>query len=266
MSVAPPRKKNRLVFWIAIAVIAVAIVATVLLANDKRNLKALAHRYGVTWFDEVPKAPGPIAAAEPKRPQPRNVKVPKHAFDAVIPATAATFTRYWRISGDELCAHLTQAGLDVGPWTQSGFDAGTYECSHMLEGKPAGQPDDAASLFVIARGTPSGEVSGLRMKLIAPDTDEGRAMREKFSAVVDTLVKETQWSDFRESLDAVGRLENATQAAFGAKLTFSHEFADPRRFNFILELNRATPDERRSAAYFDREKWLASPDPAKATN
>ena len=52
--------------------------------------------------------------------------------------------------------------------------------------------------------------------------------------------------------------------AFGAKLTFFHEYSDPHRFNFVLGLEGATPAQRRTGAYFETEKWL--PIPPQASN
>ncbi|MBB6483691.1 DUF6030 family protein [Rhizobium lusitanum] len=70
MSVAPPRKKSWAVFWIAAVVIGSIILATALLANDMRNLRALDRRYHLNLFpaqDQQP-APAPPQNAESKGP------------------------------------------------------------------------------------------------------------------------------------------------------------------------------------------------------
>ena len=53
MSVAPPRKKSWAVFWIAAVVIGSIILATALLANDMRNLRALDRRYHLNLFPRL---------------------------------------------------------------------------------------------------------------------------------------------------------------------------------------------------------------------
>jgi hypothetical protein len=254
MTIAPPRKKSRAVFWIATIVIGSAILATVLLANDQRNLKALAHRYHVTWFDQpaiIAAKPIVVAKTRPKPAQ--QILLSDHLLEIPKPELTGSFIRTWRISGEDLCGKLTEAGLPLSEWKQSGFDTGTFECSYETNSTRGA---DMTSLFLIVRGTPSGDVANIRIKVILPDTDAGRAMREKFNAAVDTLIRESQWPDFQTSADSIERLENVTQTAFGAKLTFSHEFDDARRFNLILELERHTPEQRRTAAFFDEAKWL----------
>lgn len=239
--------------------IGAAILATVLLANDMRNLKTILGRDAPVQAGNPPPPP-PQRTALPPKPKPAappRFAAPRHAFDAPVPETVATFLRHWAISGADLCTRLSQAGLATEPWAPSGFDAATFECSHMSEtAKPAGA-GDPASLFLIARGTPSGAVTNLRIKLILPEGDAGKPVGEQFAAVLALLARESRWSDL--PFTQVGSLQDATQAAFGAKLSFAHEFDDPRRFNFILSLERDTPEQRRTGAYFDREKWLPLP-------
>ncbi|MGO4437093.1 DUF6030 family protein [Rhizobium sp. RAF56] len=271
---APPRRtKGVLVFLIATSLIGLAIVSTFLLANDKRNLKALVDRYDLRWLRDVLRpheepalpaaAPLPASPAPARLPPPPHVTPPSHAFDPVTPEVSAGFARQWEISGADLCARLAEAGIAVGPWVQSGFDAGTFECSY--ESPPAAQVGpQAASFFIIVRGTPSGEVSNLRIKLIVPDGQAAKNIKAQFAAVLALLAKETRWDDFSAPFADAGAFRNATQTAFGAKLTFFHEYSDPQRFNFVLGLEGATPAQRRTGAYFETEKWL--PIPPQASN
>ena len=51
---APPRRtKGLFVFLVATGLIGLAIASTFLLANDKRNLKALVDRYDLRWLKDV---------------------------------------------------------------------------------------------------------------------------------------------------------------------------------------------------------------------
>jgi len=264
MTVSPPRRRSRIVFWIAAIVILSAIVATALLANDKRNLRAIAEHYHIGWLNFAPtvsprRPPGvkhgarPIAVA-PAVGQP----VPQRLF-AGLEAAPSTFLRHWKISGETVCNRIGQAGIAIGQWHQGDLDSSTFECSYQTaisETATSEQP----SLFVIVRGTSDGDVANVRIKAILPDNQAGSELRRKFQALVQVLVQETQWRDLNDAVDQIDKLQNVTQSAFGARLVFSHEFADPRRFNLILDLDKPTKDQSATAAFFNTPKWFPLPE------
>ncbi|MDL2399425.1 DUF6030 family protein [Rhizobium mayense] len=310
MSVAPPRKKSRAVFWIAAIVIGSIILATALLANGMRNLRALDARYHLELFKasaqqlltpaETTTAPQTAAGqtANPKpvetgpsKTAPANpptttahalapaqmpatpAKAPaaakatrarrSHLFDAPVDALRGAFIRSWRTTGPMLCADLIKSGLPVGEWRQSALGAATYECSYEIQKGGNGEPN-AASFFIIIRGTPAGELDNIRIKVIMPDNADGRAIGEMFVDSVVALLTETRWLDFQTALDAIGKLQDVTQQAFGTKLAFFREFQNDRSFNLQLGLERKTPEEIRTAIVFDKARWtLPSPTPAR---
>jgi hypothetical protein len=283
MSVAPPRKKSRAVFWIAAIVIGSIILATALLANDMRNLKALDTRYHLNLFS-LPAHPPPAPAAAIAAPQAANTTHPtanpvatsapvpakvvqaaqtakpahvhssSHIFDPPVDALRGAFLRSWRISGQALCADLTKFGLPVGEWKQSALGVGTFECSHEIQKGNFGNPN-AASFFIIIRGTPTGDLDNIRIKVIMPDNADGRVVGETFIDAVVMLLTETHWLDFQAALDAIGKLQDVTQEHFGAKLSFFREFQNDRNFNLQLELHRTTPEQIRTAIVFDKARW-----------
>lgn len=296
MSVAPPRKKSWAVFWIAAVVIGSIILATALLANDMRNLRALDHRYHLDLFSvsEQQTAPPPTQSAESKPPPPAaaassnsmagsptaapesppvhsasapaRVVVAKssprktsHLFDEPVDALRSAFVRSWRISGEKLCADLMTFGLSVGQWRSSELGAGTSECSYAVQ-KGAYGDAKAASFFIIARGKPTGELDTIRIKVIMPDNDDGKAIASTFVDTVVLLLNETRWLDFQTALDAIGTLQDVTLQAFGAKLSFFKEFQSNNSFNLQLELRRTSPEQIRTAIVFDKARWtLQSP-------
>lgn len=280
MSVAPPRKKSRAVFWIAAIVIGSIILATALLANDMRNLRALDTRYHLDLFSQ-PAHPPPAPAAAITAPQATHpattpvttsaqapVKPVKavqtaqaahahsssHIFDPPVDALRGAFLRSWRVSGQTLCADLTKFGLPVGEWKQSALGVGTFECSHQIQKGDLGSPN-AASFFVIARGKPTGDIDNIRIKVIMPDNADGRSVGETFIDAMVMLLTETHWLDFQAALDAIGKLQDVTQEHFGAKLSFFREFQNDRNFNLQLELHRTTPEQIRTAIVFDKARW-----------
>ena len=144
----------------------------------------------------------------------------------------------------------------------SAFDPGTFECSYESQPTSSNQAD-AASFFLIARGAPTGEISSIRIKVIIPNNDDGRAVGEKFIDTVVLLLTDSRWLDFDAALDGIGKLRNVSQEAFGARLNSSHEYQDDRRFNFILELTQKTSEQIRTATVFDKDRWtLPSPPPS----
>ncbi|MFB2562936.1 DUF6030 family protein [Rhizobium sp. IMFF44] len=289
MSVAPPRKKSRAVFWIAAVVIGSIILVTALLANDMRNLRALDDRYHFNLFlkpEQHPAAPTtpvreqqpshaatpPAAAPKTSAPAASSVRVkpatvaanpsPKkrsHLLDEPVDALLSAFVRSWRISGQTLCADLQKFGLSVGEWRQSELGAGTSECSYAVQKGAYGDPK-AASFFIIARGKPSGEIDTIRIKVIMPDNDDGKAVAGTFVDTVVLLLNETHWLDFQAALEAIGKLQDVTLQAFGAKLAFFKEFQSDNNFNLQLELRRTSPEQLRTAIVFDKARWtLPSP-------
>jgi hypothetical protein len=292
MSVAPPRKKSRAVFWIAAVVIGSIILATALLANDMRNLRALDSRYHLNLFPKQqqqaaapPTAPTPVTTQQPVQaaappaarpaisaPAARNVRAKpvsvtakpsvrkrSHLLDEPVDALLSAFVRSWRISGQTLCADLEKFGLPVGEWRQSELGAGTSECSYAVQ-KGAYGDTKAASFFIIARGKPTGEIETIRLKVIMPDNDDGKAIAGTFVDTVVLLLNETHWLDFQTALNAIGTLQDVTLQAFGAKLAFFKEFQSNNSFNLQLELRRTAPEQIRTAIVFDKARWtLPSP-------
>ncbi|HEY0121792.1 MAG TPA: DUF6030 family protein [Rhizobium sp.] len=273
MSVAPSRKKSKAVFWIAAIVIGSIILATALLANDMRNLKALDTRYHLNLFSQpAHPPPAPAIAAAPQTANPVTTQAPaqpvkaaqtakpvhahssSHIFDPPVDALRSAFLRSWRISGQTLCADLTKFGLPVGEWKQSMLGVGTFECSHQIQKGDVGNPN-AASFFVIARGKPTGDLDNIRIKVIMPDNADGRSVGETFIDAMVMLLTETRWLDFQAALDAIGKLQDVTQEHFGAKLSFFREFQNDRSFNLQLELHRTTPEQIRTAIVFDKARW-----------
>jgi hypothetical protein len=254
-----PRRKSRWVFWILLIAVIVGIAATGLLANNKRNLRELIQRYRITWIvlDPIELPKRIVVAKRGNRLLPSAAVFPNHLplhalEDFHVPPVA--LVRRWQVSGEQLCAALTKAGLDVEAWHQGDLYSSTYECSSQTQ--PSEQASEPASLFLLVRGTQTGEVSSVRIKIIIPENDEGKIVEQKFHAATEILFRESKWAEFDTALDQIAKLQNVKQSTFGARLVFSHEFTDPRRFNLILDLNAATPQQRLTETYFDRSKWL----------
>jgi hypothetical protein len=258
MSVAQHRSKNSSVFWVTAIVVVAAVTATLLLANDRRNLRMVAGHFGLSWFNAKERAPPLAVVARPAvklvRAEPR---VPGTFFKD--PSSApGSFVRTWRPSGEALCAKIAAAGLPVGSWQPATTWGGVFQCSNI----PAAGYDDASdepSLFVTIRGNSSRRVSDIRIKAVIPFNPAGMAVRDRFLAVVSTLIEQSGWLDLKNSFASVSRLENVAQPAFGAKLTFFHQYNNIRHCTLLLDLQNQTPEQRLAMNYFEKAKWLPLP-------
>ncbi|MBO9136970.1 DUF6030 family protein [Rhizobium sp. L80/93] len=253
---------NIWLFWTVLTGIVVAIITTALLANDKRGLRQLVQRYHITWISIAPPVTtAPMAAARrgKRLPFSREISrsnISRHLFEDFHVAASAPVRR-WRVSGDDLCRALSSAGLNVSSWHEGDLYSSTFECSSQtdeVEAPSAGRP----SLFVLVRGTASGDVSSVRIKSILPDDDEGMLMRDQFQTLVAILFNQAKWTELKDILPQIWALENVKQSSYGSRIVFSHEFTDVRRFNLILDLHVDTPEQRLTTAYFDRGRWLKS--------
>jgi hypothetical protein len=271
------------------------VLATVLLANDKHNLRVIAEHYKLTSLnlEPVPALVPPLTAASSasaspserqaqgaaETPKARPVRTfalaPRGA--RVIPVRPAVgnpvplrffagpqppesdFLRRWKVSGATLCRKISAAGVAIGRWRPSDFDSTTSECSFETPVAASDTTADPPSLFAIVRGSEKGDIATIRIKAILPDTPAGKAMKERFVALVRLLIDETQWNDFEAAADRMERMENVTQTSSGIKLTFAREIENARRFNMIIELDRATPEQERTAEFFDATRRLPMP-------
>lgn len=123
MTVSPPRRKSRIVFWLAAILILTGIVATALLANDRRNLRFLAYRYHIGWLGyetvmppkKLPQAKqGPRPVAPPPSP-PAVVKPVATRLFTNLNSAPSFFLRRWKIAGEKACNAISRAGFPVGP-------------------------------------------------------------------------------------------------------------------------------------------------------
>lgn len=248
------KKSGRIFFAITVLCVCGAIVATLLLANDKRNLRMLFDRYEIAW--PFPDQTGPVfhRTAKSKRLPPGAITLPSRLFAAEDVKTMGTFVRKVYIPAPLLCDLFNKAGIENEGWKASEFDPGTFECLSERKVAPEGEPDKLASFFFIMKGTPAGVVTSMRIKLILPPTPEGDAMKATFVEAMKIFVDRTHWSDF--DTRKIENMENLESSNFGINLKFSREFQDARRFNLIFTQIGRTDEMNRTRTYFDAIKWL----------
>jgi hypothetical protein len=260
MKLAPQPKKGRAVMWLLI-VLSVSIVgATVLLSNDMRHLKSLAHSFGIELFPPAAPPPPPPPRVF-RRTEPVSIKIPPRMFDPPQPALASVFLRTWRISGPVMCEALRSAGVETSEWTETAFNSDTYECSYEHIYKKE-KEHIASSLFLVVRGNGRGTITSMRVKLVGPATDGNGQLDPSILRIFETMLTQPAWLDFHEALAAIRNLKDVKEEGFGALINFTQEYSRPGAFNFTLLLQETSAQQRRTKDYFSPKTWLPAPDPS----
>ncbi|TCL69525.1 DUF6030 family protein [Rhizobium sp. BK251] len=254
MTLKPAVRQSRAVFWITAIAFGSVIVATVFLANDMRNLKALVRHYHLDWFDPKP-APAPLPSEKTKGRVPSRQQLLR--LLGPESKVGGGFLRVWPVSGPALCEKMNQTGVSNDGWKMSDFDAATFECSSETSVGTQGDVASFGSFFVIVRGDPSGRISLLRIKVVIPPSPDGEVLRERLRTVFDAAMEQTAWSDLSNASAAIGKLETVNEGGFGATLTFNREFSNPNSYNLALAVQPKTAGQRRTADYFNADRWFA---------
>ncbi|MBX4900042.1 exopolysaccharide biosynthesis protein [Rhizobium bangladeshense] len=259
-----PAGKPRIpvIFWLLLTISVSLVIGTVLLSNDMRHLRAVGHYFGFDLFPPEVKPQPPKALP---RPAPATYKLPPHTIEAPVAQTASAFLRTWRISGPAMCAALRQAGIQTSKWAAASFDADTFECFYEHSGKR--EKDQLAnSIFVIVRGDAAGAISNMRVKIVNPERDQNGQLDPAILRIFETMLRQPQWLDFHETLNAIKDLKDIKEDGFGASISFTHEVLNPERYNFTLSLDATSGPEKRTRNYFSGRTWLPAPEHSVAAN
>ncbi|MBB3740723.1 hypothetical protein FHX10_000199 [Rhizobium sp. BK591] len=255
-----PLGKSRVpvVFWLLLTISLSLIMGTVLLSNDMKHLKTVGHYFG---YDLFPPEVRPPPKALPRPKPPVTFTLPVHLIEPPAAQTASTFLRTWRISGAAMCAALRDAGIETSDWAAASFNADTFECFFEHSGKR--QKDQLPnSIFVIVRGDAAGTINNMRVKIINPETDQNGQLDPGILQIFQIMLRQPQWLDFHETLDAIKNLKDIKEDGFGASISFTREVLNPGNYNFTLSLDATSGPQKRTRNYFSSKIWLPSPDPA----
>ncbi|RUM07457.1 DUF6030 family protein [Rhizobium chutanense] len=256
------KPKIPVVFWLLLTISLSLIMGTVLLSNDMKHLKTVGHYFGFDLFPPEVKPPPP--KAPPRPTPPAAFTLPVHIIEPPMAQTASTFLRTWRISGPAMCAALRAAGIQTSDWAPASFNADTFECFFEHSGKR--EKDQLPnSVFVIVRGDAAGTINNMRVKIINPETDQNGQLDPAILRIFETMLRQPQWLDFHETLNAIKNLRDVKEDGFGASISFTHEVLNAGRYNFTLSLDAASGPQKRTRNYFASRIWLPSPDPTAET-
>lgn len=266
MTHQPARQQARWILAALVLGVCAAILSTLLLANDRRNLHRLLDHYQIAWpFDPVPATtvadqPQDLKSDRPKLQVPASVFTPPPRMLAAVADDAlGGFARTILMQGPALCGLLAKAGIDNNGWTVSPYDPQGSECLSEQRVDDADGLGGFASYFLSIRGRPDGAITAIRMKLVTPETVAGAAMKVKFLQALNIVVDQSGWRDFGAVIGAVTRLEAFEASHFGLQLSFKPEFTNADRFNLLLLPADGEPAIKRTREFFEGKGWLASP-------
>lgn len=248
-------------FLIAVMLIFTTILATVLLANNQRNLKQLLAAMGFEIAPpEAPKRPEPIRTT-PKKPEPPRAILPGHAF-ADLQAPEQQFVRQIRSDPRALCDGLKEAGFRELEWKSA--ESGRWECSSLV---PLARPgeENSSSIFIFVKGSGEDEITSFRVKLNIESAEDTQAVTSAAAKAAAVFLAQVRWADAESIALKVQALNEFDLKRFGSRIQFKRESGDTPRYNFLA--NHTAPKRAKSVAelYFDRENWLPPGDGSAAS-
>ncbi|AUX78062.1 MULTISPECIES: DUF6030 family protein [Sinorhizobium] len=242
-------------FLSAVALVFTAILATVLLANEQRNLKQVLTAMG---FQDVLREAAPTPAPEAARPRPKETEplralLPVRTF-ADLRTPEQQFIRQIRSDPRALCERLREAGFRELAWKSA--ESGRWECSSLVSFVRPGAAT-SSSIFIFVKGSDEDEITSFRVKLNIEHSEDTQAVTSAAATAASVFLKQVHWADSESVTLKIQALSEFDLKRFGSRIQFKRESGDTPRYNFLA--NQAAPRRAKSAAelYFDREKWLA---------
>ncbi|SIR39247.1 hypothetical protein SAMN05880582_1127 [Rhizobium sp. RU20A] len=252
-------KSPQFFFLALLAAIIIAIGATFLLANDKRNLRQLLLHFGV----ELTHVPERNGARLPQGPQtaptdvrPKVVALPSLLFaDFGVPEQG--FSRVILLPPEAICDRLREAGFSQME-RQKAFARQGWECS-VLKTVGSGGDDETpkSSIFVFIRvDGKDNRVESFRVKINIERPEDRLETLSLAVRAADVFLRFVRWDNSGEITQRIAGLEEFNMTRFGSRLSMKREMGDVPRYNFYAaELVRPKP-EFPFDAYFDRDRWL----------
>jgi len=243
-------------FLCAVALIFTAILATVLLANEQRNLRQLLTALGLETSAVRPKRP-PVPSRGPQgRPKPQTVVLPERIF-ADLNAPEQQFLRQLRSDPRTLCEALREAGFRDLEWTSA--ESGRWECSSLV---PFARPGDekSSSIFIFVKGSDEDEINSFRVKLNIEHPDDTQVVTSAAAIAASVFLNHVRWADRESVALKIQGLDEFDLRRFGSRIQFKRESGETPRYNLLANRARRTRPKSIAETFFDRDQWLAAGD------
>lgn len=241
----------------AVLAVCLAIVATVLLANDKKHLKGLMTYLNLSPATRSAEPPQKMKPVKRQKPATSKLYLPPHLLAFERAGVRGSFARDFALSGKDLCDRFTAGGFsNPQGWHASLVNIRNFECMADLAAGNAANPAERASLFLEIRGEASGEVRSIRMKAVAPETPDGAVILARLSEALTLIVDQTRWADLAKIFEPARRMQPYQAQHFGISVSVKPEPAAPHRLNVILLATEQSPGLKLTRSFFDRDRWL----------
>jgi hypothetical protein len=257
MEQKPRKRYGALIFLLVFLAVAGGIVATVLFANDRRNLRIVLRQIGYETRTMVIPKPGKMEKFKSRRIDGATVQIPGQMFLPPVANRDGVFLRTLeKKDGEALCQLLRREGFDMTTWEGGAFSPSVLECSYELTVPNAAQPDEPSTLFMMIKGNAAGDLLSARAKIVIANLDAQAELAKRTADALKAFALHTRWLDLADGLAKVAALETFTLASHGITARFQGEFSGPGSYNLILSASSPlTPAQRRTRDYFDRKRY-----------
>jgi len=254
-----PKRHGALIFLLVFLAVAGAIVATVLLANDRRNLRLVMREIGIVPEKQtmlIPK-PGVMETFKGKRIEGVAVRIPAQLFLPPLVNLDGAFLRTLeKKDGEGLCVALRKEGFDMSAWEGGLFTPTVLECSFEMSVPNPEKPDDPSTFFMMIKGNAAGDLLSARAKIVITSLDAQAELAKRSADVLKAFALHTRWLDLADGLAKVASLQTFVISGHGITARFQSEFSGPGRYNLILSASSPlTKAQRRTQDYFTRKHY-----------
>lgn len=256
MESLPRRKRGTLFFWFLLLAIAAAITATVLLANNKRNLYRVTRALGIPPAQTmmIPK-PGAMEKFKGKRLKGVEVMLDAYIFMPEIKGRESAFVRSMHKDGESLCDLFNRSGFPMSKWQPGTFTKKVNECYSEKTIPNPEKPDDPSTFFLMIKGNAEGDLLSARVKFIFTSEEARKELTEMAARMLTDFARATNWLEIEAERGKVLSLTPFTSNLGGVSAKFSAEFSGAGRYNLIFARGALDPAGRRTEAFFDRGKF-----------
>jgi len=257
MNVQRKNRSGKIFFLVAVGLVFAGILATVLLANNHRNLDLLLTYLG--YPDLLPHAEPEakqvkITQTRSLRLPPARMVLPVYAFND-LKTPEQHFIRLIQSDPRSLCEQLRDGGFGELDWTISRANKDNWECSSSVE-LPASSAPEQSSLFIAIKGDEENRVTSFRVKLNIETAADTANVTELAGQAANIFLRQVRWGNPEEIIGKIHALEPFDIRNFGSRIQFKKEFGETPRYNFLANQISAPGKKMPGDLYFDRSKWF----------
>ena len=250
-------RSGRVFFLAAVGLVFAAILATVLLARDHRNLDRLLVSFGYSLAPaENRPAPDKVKITRSRgiRLPPARLTFPAHLF-VDLKGPEQHFIRRIRSDPKTLCERLADGGFGELDWIASRADREKWECSSFID-IPGEGSDPRSSVFIFIKGDEEDRVRSFRVKLNIEDTADTIKVADLAGKAANIFLEQVRWENPEAIIGKIHALEAFDIGNFGSRIQFKREFGETPRYNFLANQIEKPRGKTPADWFFDRTRWF----------